>query len=320
LTSWGTKLVSPNLRYLAGAALLGASILACWVLNVSRPGREVVGCPEGCSETIPQRGDSLKVISLNMLHGFPSFHRLQERIDLIASEILSQDADIVCLQEVPWTLQLGNAAEYLARRVGMNYVYLRANGNRSTILFEEGEAILSRHPLRDVDSAELLPQAGFFEHRMVLSATAATPYGEVGLFVTHLTHGDPEINRGQVDSLITYVLSKEQRPAIIAGDFNASEDSPQIQALTRVAVDGYRLLHPDDDGFTCCLEDLDVERAEHLERRIDYIFLLSDESRRVTVTDCQRVFARPSKVRDGWLWASDHVGVMATISWPQSED
>jgi endonuclease/exonuclease/phosphatase family metal-dependent hydrolase len=312
--------VSRRLRYFAGALLLAAPILAYWVLNVSRPGREVVGCPEDCSETAAEGGESLKVISLNMLHGFPRFHRLQERLNLIASEILSQDADIVCLQEVPWTLPLGNAAEYLARGVGMNYVYLRANGNRNAILFEEGEAILSRYPLRDLDFAELLPQAGFFEHRLVLSATAVTPQGEVRLFVTHLTHGDPDINRDQVESLMIYVQSQDQRPAIMAGDFNASEDSPQIQAVTRIAVDCYRLIHPNDNGFTCCIEDLSMEPAEHLDRRIDYIFLLSDESRGVTVADCQRVLVRPSKVGDGWLWASDHVGVMATISWPQSED
>jgi len=76
-------------------------------------------------------------------------------LDLIAQEIRRQDADIVCLQEVPWAPHIGSAAQYLAARTGLNHVYFRANGNRWTILFEEGEAILSRYPLRDVTFEEL---------------------------------------------------------------------------------------------------------------------------------------------------------------------
>jgi len=74
-------------------------------------------------------------MSLNVLHGHPRFEHLARRLDLIAAEIRRQDADIVCLQEVPWTRQLGGGAEYLAQRTGLNYLYLRANGNRWAILF-----------------------------------------------------------------------------------------------------------------------------------------------------------------------------------------
>jgi endonuclease/exonuclease/phosphatase family metal-dependent hydrolase len=78
-----------------------------------------------------------------MLHGFPTFHRLGERLELIVDEARRLDADVVLLQEVPWTPAMGGVAEALAARLAMNHVYLRANGNRGAILFEEGEAILS---------------------------------------------------------------------------------------------------------------------------------------------------------------------------------
>jgi endonuclease/exonuclease/phosphatase family metal-dependent hydrolase len=86
----------------------------------------------------------MRILSLNMLHGHPRFVDLTSRLDLIATEITRLGADIIMLQEVPWTLQHGNAAAWLAEQTGMNYLYLRANGGRWTIFFEEGEAILSR--------------------------------------------------------------------------------------------------------------------------------------------------------------------------------
>jgi hypothetical protein len=70
------------------------------------------------------------VLSLNVFHDYPHFEYLPECLDLIAEEIRRLSVDIVCLQEVPWTWEFGNAAELIARQVGMNYVYLRANGNR----------------------------------------------------------------------------------------------------------------------------------------------------------------------------------------------
>jgi len=121
-------------------------IVGAWVLSTSRPGSRVLGCPTGCAvprDSSPAAGkqstQTLKVMSLNMLHGFPRFEHLSDRLDLIAMEINRQEADIVCLQEVPWTVRLGNGARYLAEQTGMNHAYLRANGNRWAILFEEGE-------------------------------------------------------------------------------------------------------------------------------------------------------------------------------------
>jgi endonuclease/exonuclease/phosphatase family metal-dependent hydrolase len=115
----------------------------------------------------------------------------------------------------------------------MNHASLRANGNRWTILFEEGEAILSRYPLQDVTCHELRPRAALFEHRVVLQATAVTPQGEVTLFCTHLTHGDPSVNRAQFAALKAYVNQADVGTSIVAGDLNATEDllrdTPQPQ-------------------------------------------------------------------------------------------
>lgn len=55
-------------------------------------------------------------MSFNMLHGFPKFASLEERLELTAAEIRRQDADLVLLQAVPWTLQGRDGAIFLAER------------------------------------------------------------------------------------------------------------------------------------------------------------------------------------------------------------
>ena len=292
--------------------LLFVCVLALWVSNASKAGVRPEGCPTGCSTTGDRREGPLRVMSLNMLHGFPQFEHLSTRMDLIADEIRRQDADIVCLQEVPWTRQLGSGAEYLATRVGMNYLYLRANGNRRAILFEEGAAILSRYPLEAAAAAELQPRPGFFEHRVVVHATAFTPWGDVDVFVTHLTHGDQDVNRQQAASLAAFVQTTGSAPAIVAGDLNATEDSAQIQSLTQSWIDTYRAANPDDEGLTCCIDNLTAGPSEELEKRIDYLFVVP-RARRVEVHRSQLVLDGPIQLAQGWQWASDHVGLLAEM-------
>ena len=299
-------------RHGLGVALIVLLLFTLWVLNVSTVGRPE-GCLEGCAQGEGRRDGFLRVMSLNVLHGFPEFERLTARLDLIADEILRQDVDLVCLQEVPWTPRLGNGARYLAARVGMNYLFLRANGQRRAILFEEGSAILSRYPLKGPAFTELRPRAGFFEHRIVLHAIAVTPWGDLRVFVTHLTHGEQAVNEGQAASLSAFVQATGSGPAVVAGDFNAREDSPQIEALARAWVDAYRVANPDDPGLTCCADDLTRGPDEPLEKRIDYIFLVPASGWGAEVLAARRVLERPMPTRDGWLWASDHVGLLATI-------
>jgi endonuclease/exonuclease/phosphatase family metal-dependent hydrolase len=294
-----------------GLLLAVAFLVGFWVLTASRAGARVEGCPQDCATIGERQEGPLRVLSLNVLHGFPRFEHLSRRLDLIAAEIRRQDADIVCLQEVPWTLHLGSGAQYLAEHTDLNHLYLRANGNRRAILFEEGEVILSRFPLRDVAFVELRPQAGFFEHRVVLRATAATPWGDVGVFTTHLTDGDREVNRQQAESLLSFVAASGSGPAVVAGDLNAVPDSTQIETLAQQWTDTRLAASPGDDGFTCCIDDLNAEIAESLDERIDYLFLVPANGTRVVAS--QRVLDQPFRLDYGWQWASDHVGLLAAI-------
>jgi endonuclease/exonuclease/phosphatase family metal-dependent hydrolase len=287
-------------------------LVLIWVVNVSKPGSLVEGCLDGCATPPDKDAEVLRVVSLNMLHGFPKFEYLAQRLEIIAEEINRLEVDIVLLQEVPWTLQIGNAARFLSEKTGMNYVYLRANGNRRAIAFEEGESILSRYPLINPSLIELQPQAGFFQHRVVLHADARTRMGKVGLYVTHLTHNDPEINLAQSDNLKTFVRAQDSVFTIVAGDFNAQPESPQIRDIVINWVDPFDHLQTQADGYTCCNDVLDVKTAEP-SKRIDYIFLVSG-SNTPRVNAKNRVFTQPNSSGNSWLWASDHIGLYVDLT------
>lgn len=294
--------------------LLGIALLfvALWVPHVSRPGNRPLGCPQGCATRVERAPGPLRVVTLNVLHEFPRFTHLVRRLDLIAAELRRLDADVVLLQEVPWTPRTGYAFQRLANALGFNSVYFRANGNRWTILFEEGEVILSRFPLHNLAYAELRPQAGFFEHRVVLKATALTPWGLIDVYSTHLTNGAEAVNARQAEHLLAFVTATARHPAVVGGDFNAEEGEPHMHRLTAVWTDAYRVVHPDDPGFTCCVDDLTGATAA-LRKRIDYIFLVPGPAAGWDVVGARRVFERPFPTEMGQLWASDHLGVLVEV-------
>jgi endonuclease/exonuclease/phosphatase family metal-dependent hydrolase len=303
----------PLHRKLVWIVIVLCIALGVWLLKVSRPGTAVRGCPQGCATDAQRLDGPLRVVSLNMLHGHPDFEHLESRRNLIADEILAIDADIVLLQEVPWTVALGDVAEYIAQRCGMNHVYLRSNGNRWAIFFEEGSAILSRYALKNTSLTELRPRAEFFEHRIALHATVVTDWGELDVFVTHLTDGEDEINQAQAEALQAFVQATGNAPAIVGGDFNAREDEAHMLELGAVWIDAYRSVHAADPGWTCCIDDLTSGPSEALEKRIDYVFVVPRAGTTVRVLNAEIVFDRPTPVDTGWLWPSDHLGLLIEI-------
>ena len=147
----------------------------------------------------------------------------------------------------------------------------------------------------------------------MLGATAITPWGAVRVFATHLANGDPQVNRRQAESLMAFVGRRGTDLAIVAGDFNATEDSPQIKAISTQAVDTYRAAHLEDPGFTCCIDDLSSASSDPPDERIDYVFLFPWTQHRVGLASCERVLDQSFHSAGGWQWASDHVGLLTAI-------
>ena len=292
--------------------LLLGLIVSLWLLNVSKPGTKVTGCWQGCATNEAENGRSLHILSLNILHDYPSLAFLPQRLDLVAAEIKRWDIDIALLQEVPNSRLHGDSVAYLAQQTGLNYAYLRANGNRRLVGFEEGVVILSRFPLQGVSFTELDPQASRFEHRVVLHAVAIMPQSNLDLFVTHLTNGAAAANKAQTESLQTFVANTAKHTAVIAGDFNAAPDSIQIQQLAPNWIDVYQSRYPESPGWTCCVVDLTQADNNSIDERVDYLFLVQAVPD-ITLQDVQLVLDQPFITANGPLWASDHIGILVTL-------
>ncbi|MGC8825645.1 MAG: hypothetical protein ACP5TV_01420, partial [Anaerolineae bacterium] len=66
------------------AVLAALVLVGVWVSQASRPGK-VEGCPVGCARQGDGRPSSeVRITSLNLLHDFPRFRYIHERLELVA--------------------------------------------------------------------------------------------------------------------------------------------------------------------------------------------------------------------------------------------
>jgi endonuclease/exonuclease/phosphatase family metal-dependent hydrolase len=280
-TGWIRRVVLAVVVLMAGAV--------AFVFNVSRPGPlTALGTPR--AGRLPS---TLMIATLNLWHDYPAYSSQAERLQAAIAALRDLSPDLLCLQEASRTPIVPNTASALADGLEMAGAYVRSNGNRTLIRFEEGEAVLAGTGLAGLGWRELSPRAGFFEHRLAVWGTVETDAGQVMVFSTHLTNGAADLNAAQIRSLVEVVEQAcKGLPAVVAGDFNAGDDKPQIRDLAARWHDAFRDAHPDEVGAT----SLDSGT------RIDYIFLVDGDAVQWQVLDAAAF---------GGAEVSDHKGVWA---------
>ena len=217
--------------------------------------------------------ETITVISANLWHDFPLYRRLEERLETFANLAEEEKADILLLQEVARKEDM-HVDEWLSQRLGMSYVYSRANGH-GAIGFEEGLAILSRFPIKEPQLRQLSNPTNPFVRRVVLGADVETPCGVIRAYSVHLGIGSKD-NQNQ-QNLLRQIVDEiaHLQPTVVGGDFNASEASPQIKQIKAGWLDTFRHLHPTADGYT---HSIRLPWGGILNRhRLDYIFLLPNK-------------------------------------------
>ena len=234
--------------------------------------------------------------------------------------LLSQDADVICLQEVEVFksdryLTLPEVREALSRKYRYSYIDFSQYDSRHQF----GLMVWSKYPL-------INKQTLHYEWKGNLSNRCDIVVGRdtIRLINNHLesysfTHKDLEDfdNKHNYEGLkATYYRLKEKweralplrnaqarvvrqeieaspYPVIVAGDFNSIALSYVYWHISRGLHDAWRSLHPWQYGATC------VHRGYGV--RIDYIF--SSDS--LKPTDCAVIDTR----------GSDHKPVVATLEW-----
>ncbi len=215
-------------------------------------------------------GDSITIVTANLWHDWPRHRAIEARLEAFAGLIESESADIVLVQEVARTADL-RVDEWLKKRLGMAFVYARANGHQQAIGFEEGLAVLSRFPIRAPRIRQLGKQRNPFVRRLALGASIETPFGQILVFSVHLGLARRQ-NARQIAHLRTWVSELAGHgAALVGGDFNAPENASQLLKTRYAWLDIFRILNPGQAGATHALRSPwgTVLRRQ----RLDYLFL-----------------------------------------------
>lgn len=290
------------------------------------------------NESAYESGELL-VVTYNMLHGFGNRLNQQTlglRLTLLAEEIIRLKPDVVLLQEVSVTQEFRycNVADALRRKVngeleseGISYnsVFFAAHGSK-LIGFYEGEAILSRYKISGAEKHRFAAQAITPpESRIAVRATLEVGRRRIDVVSTHLTNqkesfaGESVVVRQAVElSHLIDLWSREREMVIVGGDFNAVPDSDAIAAfLEGGAVDVWQVKGGSLDATSLAGE---VDEAEAgLYKRIDYLFVVGNRED-FTISEVAKFLDFPRYANETYpsLWASDHAGVIARITFSGS--
>ena len=246
--------------------------------------------------------EPLTVVTANLWHDWPRFRKLPERLESFAQMIEAQGAQVVLLQEALQTPQL-SASAWLAQRLNMTQAYVRANGHQGLIGFEEGTAVLTSFPLREVQALPLRSSAAPFVRRMALGARLELGCCQFWVVSTHLgfLRRDNQRQIARLRSWVDDLVGPET--AVIGGDFNAGEGSQGIHAAQSHWQDTYRSVYPESEGST---HQLNWPWGGILRRqRLDYLFLHGGGDQ-WDITDAQHLATAP-------LAHSDHMAVLTRL-------
>ena len=229
----------------------------------------------------------LRVVAYNIKHG----QGMDRKLDLArTAEVLRKlRPDFVALQEVDLKAtrsgQVDQAAE-LGRLLDMHHAFGKFMDYQGG---EYGLAVLSRFPILE-SHVHPLPKGA--EPRVVLEVVTKPEGSERKLSVAsiHLDWTKEELRMAQIKTL-QEKLAKRTHPFVLAGDFNATPDSPTM----RFVREGWAVSRKAGPRLTC---PADAPRTE-----IDYIV-----SRGIPKAVESRVVEEAI--------ASDHRPVLALIPWP----
>jgi len=141
----------------------------------------------------------------------------QVRPDLIATEILTSDPDVVVLQEVGrgWSIHAStDLLAFLQWELGMDYVFESAGDEQF------GNVIFSRLPMDEVASGRL-PKDGTQDRSYIL-VTVQAGGGDLSIAATHL-------HSRSIPQISAFIAAVAPSPRlVIAGDMNFAPDDPEV--------------------------------------------------------------------------------------------
>ena len=248
----------------------------------------------------PAFADTLSVVTLNIWHDQRDWPK---RLAVILAGLRERRPDLLCLQEVLQHENLRNQAETLADSLGYRMHFTSVDSAHHVKRY--GNAILTPHPVLHTGGKNLEPAN---DYRTVAHLRIDFHGQAIDVYDTHLHH-TPEggaIRAEQIGDLLAFVDStRGEGPVVLAGDFNAGLDAPEMAPILREYVSVLRALHPRATREESATYGPVVGSEP---RAIDHVFVARDGALRPVAGEVLFREAGP-----GGVWASDHFGVAARV-------
>ena len=213
----------------------------------------------------------IKVLAYNLAKGFvdekiprfPPADLTRSRLEQMAEVIRREDPDLVFLSEVVWRTPYNsvNQVRYLAEACGYRHYAFGENAHLGIpfLRYVGGNAILSKWPLANGANPNLSGHRPFWitrNSRRVLLADATIGRHTVRCAALHLDSFDLANNLAQVRQILGWLGPD---PALVAGDFNATPETPNLQAWMETR------------RFTGTVDGPKTYPSDRPDRRLDYI-------------------------------------------------
>ncbi len=267
---------------------------------------------------MPERDELWRVATLNIWNRQGPW---PERLPLLREALRALDADVIALQEVLGFTEMPSQAHELADGTGWNVHHVPAWNVGGGLTF--GNAILSPHPLSDLQTLEL-PSPPGLDTRTAAFARVELPHGPMPVFATHLTwqHHLGHVRCQQVRALTDHadrLAPTSGPPAVILGDLNADPDADEMRFLRGLTSlggtsvffsDCWAVTRASEAGYTYDRRNSYALRSREHSRRIDYCLVRGPGRHLIGEPLTTQLFA---DTPTGDVWPSDHFGVVAEI-------
>ncbi len=240
------------------------------------------------------------------------------RMQILASQLRALNPTIIACQECFYSDETGtDTLKFLAEKLSMNYAFVPARFKKR--YFEghwinsfSGLGILSPHPLKPVNRANL-PSVPGDEDRKVQQAETTLPEGTRILITNaHLTHvNNVPARKAQAEALADIATAnKAFSYSIICGDFNAVPGSVEISTFMNISgsIDCYTAGNGAEPRYS-----LAEAFAENKRICVDHIFALptTGESAYPRFINSEIVLNVADKATG--LYPSDHFGISTQL-------
>ncbi|NDK40169.1 endonuclease/exonuclease/phosphatase family protein [Pseudoxanthomonas gei] len=241
---------------------------------------------------------AVRIVTLNLYHDKDDWPA--RRVQIVET-LRRMQPDVIALQEVLQHPDLENQARWLASELGYQWEFFSTDAPGKPRRY--GNAILSRHRVLMRGQEVLRPTD---DNRTVGLVRIELDGHPLNVYVTHLhwTDAGTGIRAAQVADLVRYIgTTSAGLPSLVAGDFNAAADAPELALLRQDFADTYGSLHPQADAIASSTLNLKYFAP----RRIDHVF---HQCNAFAPVASEILFTRPDAAG---VWASDHFGLYAHL-------